>query len=164
MFAMRPATSADRAAVEKLLLARCAWMEERGIPSWRASVDDLVSQCDNLGQDVWILDLDGSEVVGRMTVQRQAPPWGWTEKERSEDAFYLTTTVTDPAHRHLKPGTLMAWWAVDRAMDQGIPWVRRDCLWPGLVAYNRSQGFTLVREAQWKKNRLYLLARRTPCP
>lgn len=158
---MRPAVAADRPAVAKMIRARCTWMEERGLPSWRESVDDLASQCDNPYGDVWLLELDGSRIVGRTTIQEQGPPWGWTEAERAEPAHYLNTSVTDPAIRHLRPGTLMAWWAVDRAFRAGRSWVRRDCLSPELVRYYSDQGFHLVHEVERAKYRLYLLGRRT---
>jgi hypothetical protein len=82
---------------------------------------------------------------------------GWTPDETAEPAYYLNTTVTDPAFRALRPGTLMAWWAVDRAARHGRAWVRRDCLWPGLVRYYQRQGFTLLHEVQRTRCRLYLL-------
>jgi hypothetical protein len=159
MLVMRPATSADRPAVHGMISARCDWLEGRGVPSWRASLDDLVSQCDNPGGDVWVLELDGSQVVGRTTVQAQGPPWGWTEQERAQPALYLTTSVTDPAFRDLRPGTLMAWWAVDRAESVGAGWVRRDCLVPELAKYYLTQGYELVCESEYGRHRLFMMAR-----
>jgi hypothetical protein len=159
---MRPATAADQPAVARMIRARCQWMEERGLPSWRASVDDLASQCTNPYGDVWLLELDGSRIVGRTTVQEQGPPWGWTDEERAEAALYLNTSVTDPTFRALRLGTLMAWWAVDRAAREGKHWVRRDCLWPELARYYQRQGFHLTHEVERENSghRLYLLARR----
>lgn len=129
------------------------------MPSWRPSVEDLVSQCDNPYGDVWVLELDGSQIVGRTTLQEQAPPWGWTEAERAEPALYMTTSVTDPVFREMKPGTLMAWWAVDRAAQVGARWVRRDCLFPELAKYYLTQGYDLVREAEHSRHRLFMMAR-----
>jgi hypothetical protein len=160
MLVMRLAAAADRDAVAQVIRARCDWMEGRGLPSWRPSVDDLAGQCDNPCGDVWLLEMDGSKIVGRTTVQRQGPPWGWSADEQGEPAFYLNTTVTDPAYRHLKLGTLIAWWAVDRAARCGAGWVRRDCLWPELASYYEGQGFTLVREVERGKYRFHLMARR----
>jgi hypothetical protein len=157
---MRLATARDVPAVADMIGARCGWMEERGLPSWRESLDDLAGQCENPCGDVWVLEKDGARIVGRTTVQEQGPPWGWTQAERAEPALYLNTTVTDPAFRKLKPGTLMAWWAVDRAAKVGAEWVRRDCLWPNLVRYYEGQGFTLLHEVERTKYRLYMLARR----
>jgi len=159
MFVMRPARPGDREAFAELLLARCEWMELRGIPSWRPSADDLVAMCDNPYGDVWVMEDEDGRMVGRTTVQPQGAPW-WTAAERAEPPFYLSTTVTHPGFRRWKPGTLIAWWAVNRAAEQGARWVRRDCLEPGLLRYYRSQGFTLVREVEWKRHRRYLLQRR----
>ncbi|MFI1254316.1 GNAT family N-acetyltransferase [Streptomyces netropsis] len=158
MFSMRRAEPGDRASVEDVIRTRCEWMERKGLPSWRDSAADLASQCDNPFGDVWLLELDG-RVVGRTTVQEQGPPWGWTPQERAEPALYLNTSVTDPSVRHLRPGALMALWAVNRAAREGRDWVRRDCLWPDLVRYYESQGFTLLHEVERTKYRLYMLGR-----
>jgi GNAT superfamily N-acetyltransferase len=160
MLTMRPAAGTDRAAVAAMISARCDWMEERGLPSWRPSLDDLVKQTANPCGDVWVLELDGSRIIGRTTLQEQGPPWGWTDAERAEPALYLTTSVTDPAFRHLKPGSALAWWAVDRAARAGAGWVRRDCAFPELAKYYESQGYVLVREIERKSHRLFMMARR----
>ncbi|GAA4986210.1 hypothetical protein GCM10023334_117410 [Nonomuraea thailandensis] len=141
-FVMRPATAADRPAVTRMIHARCQWMEERGLPSWRASVDELVGQCENPDGDVWILEGAEHGVAGQMVVQDQGPPWGWTDEERAEAALYLSGSITDPALRSRKPGTLMAWWAVDRAAQLGVQWVRRHCHFPQVASYNLTQGLT----------------------
>lgn len=143
-----------------MISARCDWMESRGYPSWRRSIDDLAGQCVNTCGDVWLLEMDGSRVVGRTTVQEQGLPWGWTDDEHAEPALYLNTTVTDPAYRDRKFGTLIALWGVDQAARRGAGWVRRDCLWPGLAAYYQQQGFTLVRDVEYGKYRYHMLARR----
>ncbi|WP_316043560.1 GNAT family N-acetyltransferase [Actinomadura sp. CNU-125] len=123
-------------------------------------MDDLVAQCDNPDGDVWVLADDEHGVVGQMLVQDQGPPWGWTDEERGEAALYLSGSVTDPARRERKPGTLMAWWAVDRAARLKVPWVRRHCHFEQVARYNRTQGFALVREEQRTHARLYMMARR----
>nr|WP_086578724.1 GNAT family N-acetyltransferase [Streptosporangium minutum] len=160
MLVMRPTTSTDQDAVAAMILARCEWMERNGLPSWRPSVDDLAGQCGNPFGDVWVMEMNGSRIVGRTTIQQEGPPWGWTDTERAEPALYLNTTVTDPAYRHMRLGTLIAWWAVDQAAGQGVQWVRRDCLWPQLATYYASQGFSLVRTAENGKYTHHMLARR----
>lgn len=160
MLVMRPATRADRPGVREMIAARCDWLEENGLPSWRPSLNDLVSQTDNPCGDVWVLELDGSRVVGRTTLQEQGPPWGWTDAERAERSLYLTTSVTDPEFRSMKPGTLMAHWAVDQAARAGAGWVRRDCAFPGLAKYYQSQGYDLIREAERGRHRLFMMARK----
>ncbi|GAA0479695.1 GNAT family N-acetyltransferase [Streptomyces stramineus] len=161
MFAMRPAAAADIPAVEAMILARSEWLDDRGLPSWRESAADLAGQAENPDGDVWILADDGADkIIGFITVQDQTPPWGWTDEERAEPAHYLYSSVTDPAYRRHKPGTTMALWAVDRAVAEGKRWVRRGCSFPGLVAYNETQGFKLVHEVQRTNSRVYLMARR----
>jgi len=108
-----------------MIAARCDWLEDNGLLSWRPSLDDLVSQADNPCGDVWVLELDGSRLVGRTTLQEQGPPWGWTDAERA-----------------------------------GAGWVRRDCAFPELAKYYQSQGYELVREADRKGHRLFMMARK----
>ncbi|GAB3964967.1 hypothetical protein GCM10029978_026650 [Actinoallomurus acanthiterrae] len=160
MMQMRLATTADKAQVLDMAQARCAWMERKGLPSWWDAVDDLVAQCDNPDGDVWVLVDDEHGVVGQMVIQDQGPPWGWTAAERAETALYLSGSITDPAFRGRKPGTAMAWWAVDRAARLGLPWVRRHCHFLGVARYNETQGFELVRTEQRTHARLYMMARR----
>lgn len=161
MFAMRPATADDIPAVETMILARSTWLEDRGLPSWRENAAELARQAENPDGDVWVLaDQDSEKIIGCTTVQETTPPWGWTEDELNEPAHYLYTSVTDPAHREKKPGTVMGLWAVDRAAQEGKAWVRRGCNFPGLVAYNRTQGFELLHEVQRTHNKVYLMGRR----
>jgi hypothetical protein len=160
MLEMRPARSSDRTAVARVVDARCDWLEARGLPSWRGARDNLIDQCDNPGGDVWVLDDAATGVIGQTVVQRQGPPFGWTEAERAEEALYLSGSITDPAAKALRPGSLMAWWAVDLAARQGAGWVRRHAQVPQVAAYDQAQGFELVREEQRTHARLYMLARK----
>jgi hypothetical protein len=157
---MRLAQPTDKTAVARVIDARCDWMEARGLPSWRSARDDLVSQCDNAEADIWVLDDKATGVIGQTVVQRQGPPWGWTHVERAEQALYLSGSVTDPAAKTLRPGSLMAWWAVDLAARQDVLWVRRHAQVLRVAAYDQAQGFTLVREEQRTHARLYMLARK----
>lgn len=158
MFTMRPAAGADTAAVAAMIHARCDWMEQRGItPSWRENADALAGQAENGA--MWVLDA-GGRIAGCTTVLTRAPPEHWSPEEAAEPSLYLFTTVTDPAYRRHKPGTLIALWAVDLAARHGHSWVRRGCFSTGLVRYYEQQGFTLVRECPRDDLRLYLLARR----
>jgi hypothetical protein len=160
MHLVRPATAADIPAVRTLVLARSAWLEERQMPSWRESADDVAVQAENADGTMWLLTEETSgRIIGCTTVQQETPPWGWTERELAEPADYLYTTVTDPADRAHRPGTLLALWAVDRAARQGRAWVRRGCMFPGLVRYYETQGFSLIHEVQRTHNHVYLMGR-----
>lgn len=157
MFTMRPATEADIPAVAEMVAARCDWMERRGLESWRENIDDLAGQA--AAGFMWVLTAE-ERIVGCTTVTTQAPPKDWTAREAEEPSLYLFTTVTDPAYREHRPGTLIAWWAVDQAARQGRRWVRRGCYFPKLAEYYESQGYTLVKEQERSAGHLYLLARR----
>ncbi|RLV10372.1 GNAT family N-acetyltransferase [Streptomyces griseocarneus] len=160
MLTMRLATAADAPAVAAVIRSRSTWLEERGMPTWRDSADSLAAQTENSHGGMWVLEDDSARVVGCTTVQEETPPWGWTPEELAEPAYYLFTTVTDPAYRAHKPGTLIALWAVDHAAREGKLWVRRGCMFPGLVRYYETQGFSLLHEVQRTHNRIHLMARR----
>ncbi|MFI5617147.1 GNAT family N-acetyltransferase [Streptomyces sp. NPDC051567] len=158
---MRLATIADAPAVHAVVLARSTCMEEHRMPSWRDSADDLAGQTENSDGSMWVLTEEGTgRLVGCTTVQQETPPWGWTGAELAEPADYLYTTVTDPVDRAHKPGTAIALWAVDRAARTGRAWVRRGCVFPGLVRYYESQGFALLHEVQRTRNLFYLMSRK----
>ena len=157
---MRLAQPSDKDSVAQVIDARCDWLEARGLPSWRDAKDHLVAQCDNPERDVWVLDDGNVGVIGQTVVQEQGPPFGWTDAERAESALYLSGSITDPAAKALRPGSLMAWWAVDLAARRGAGWVRRHAQVPEVAAYDETQGFTLVREEQRTHARLYMLARK----
>ncbi|MFJ4774107.1 GNAT family N-acetyltransferase [Streptomyces uncialis] len=158
-FGVRPATSGDASAVETLVLARSDWLEKRGLPSWRADAGLVSALTANPDGSMWILEADGRP-VGCTTVTDSTPPMAWTEQELSEPSLYLYTTVTDPAVRAWKPGTLLALWALDRAFQEGKVWLRRGCRFPGLVTYYQRQGFAVVHEMQKSRGPMYLMARR----
>jgi len=157
---MRLAQPSDKTGVARVVDARCDWLEARGLPSWRGARDDLVAQCDNAEGDAWVLDDEVAGVIGQTVVQRQGPPFGWTDAERADPALYLSGSITDPAAKAVRPGSLMAWWAVDLAARQGVPWVRRHAQVPQVAAYDQAQGFDLVREEQRTHARLWMLARK----
>lgn len=157
---MRLARPSDKDAVARVIDARCDWLEARGLSSWRGARDDLVAQCDNPEADVWVLADVATGVIGQTVVQRQGPPFGWTDAERAEEALYLSGTITDPAAKAVRPGSLIAWWAVDLAARQGAPWVRRHAQVAQVAAYDQAQGFDLVREEQRTHAHLWMLARK----
>ncbi|ASU58166.1 GNAT family N-acetyltransferase [Nocardiopsis dassonvillei] len=157
MFTMRPATEADTSAVASVITARCDWMEERGLESWREAVADLAGQA--AAGFMWVLE-DEDRVVGCTTVTEHAPPKDWTPDEADEPSLYLFSTCTHPDYREHKPGTLIDLWAVDRAAREGRQWVRQGCFFPELAKYYQGQGFALIREMDRASGHLYLLARR----
>ncbi|GCD35652.1 hypothetical protein OEIGOIKO_03398 [Streptomyces chrestomyceticus JCM 4735] len=158
VFAMRRASAADAPALTVMILNRCRWLEDRGLPSWRDAVENITFQAGD--GHMWVLEEEGGRLVGCTTIQPFCPPWGWTDRELAEPADHLYTTCTDPAYSARQPGTLIAWWAVHRAALNNKRWVRRGCFAPALVRYYQSQHFHLVREVQRTTKRVYLLARR----
>jgi hypothetical protein len=160
---MRLAEPVDRAGVTAMARARCAWMDERGLPAWWDAIDGMAEQCRNHHGDVWVLDDPELGIIGQVLVQRQGPPFGWTEDERGQDALYLSGSITRPDVARPgapRPGALMAWWAVDRAARTGVPFVRRHCQDERVAEYNRTrQGFALVRRERRTHAELFMMER-----
>lgn len=159
MFAMRTARPDDVPAIATVIAARSEWMEQQGLPSWREAADDLAGQAAVEGTLMWVLT-DDDKVIGCTTLTDAQPAWGWTPEQAAQDSFYLFTTCTHPDWRYAKPGSLIAWWAVDKAAREGKEFVRRGTVEVDLMRYYASQGFDLVHEVQRKNNLVYLMARR----
>lgn len=149
MYVMRRAQAADRSALVSMILARSAWMEARGWPSWRGSAEGVASLAGKPTFPMWVLER-GGRIVGTTTAAGGTlPDWLWSEQERAESSWYLNTTLTDPAFAGQGLGTLMAWWALDRAAREGAVWVRRGAdPAEGLVRLYKRQGFEVVRQVE----------------
>ncbi|GGZ25808.1 hypothetical protein GCM10010387_19230 [Streptomyces inusitatus] len=158
-FSIRPARPDDVQSVTGIVLARSAWLEEHGMPSWRADAEKLAALTASPDGSMFILEADG-RAIGCTTVTDTTPPMAWTAEELAQPSLYLYSTVTDPALREAKPGALIALWAVDRAAREGRQWVRRGCRFPSLVSYYQRQGFTLIHEMRKTHGPMYLMGRR----
>ncbi|MFE6481430.1 GNAT family N-acetyltransferase [Streptomyces sp. NPDC057757] len=163
MYEMRPAAAEDQESIATMVRARMAWMRERGVPDWPRTDEDvntIASQAADPNFPVWAL-IDKCKVIGCTTVFATTPEWGWTTEELAQSAYFLATSFTHPSHRRDRPGRLMAWWALDRAAQQGVEWVRRGTFAERLMAYYRDvQGWELVRTHQRGNHTAYLMARR----
>ncbi|WP_234307487.1 MULTISPECIES: GNAT family N-acetyltransferase [unclassified Streptomyces] len=148
MLSMRPATPADQTGLTVMIQARSDWMKANQCPNWRSwgrHVHELASNCTRRQSEMWVLT-EHDRILGCTTILRTSAPWTWTAAEAADTAYYLNGTVTDPAERHRKLGTLIAEWAVDRAAREGVSRVRRDCSSPALAAYYQQQNFQLIRK------------------
>jgi hypothetical protein len=161
---MRPAVAADQQPIASMIRARSAWMRQRGVngwEGWEAAAPELAGQAADPSFPVWVLTGDDGAVAGCTSLYEESPPWFWTEAEQAEPAFFLATTVTDPALAGQRPGALMAWSALDLAARTGRQWVRRGTTEPGLVRYYRDvQGWSVVREKEHKGRLFTGLARK----
>lgn len=149
MLVMRPATPEDQPSLVATIQARSDWMKVKQLPNWHSwgrHVHELAGNCTRHPCEMWVLTEGTGRILGCTTILRTAAPWTWTADEAADTAFYLNGTVTDPAERHRKLGTLIADWAVDHAAREGISRVRRDCSSPALAAYYQQQGFHLIRK------------------
>lgn len=147
-----------------MIRERSAWMRQRGMngwDSWESSAEVLAAQAGDPSFPVWVLTGSAGTVVGCTSLYEQSPPWFWTEAEQAEPAFFLATTVTDPALAGQRAGALMAWAVLDLAVRTGRHWVRRGTTEPSLVRYYRDvQGWEVIREKEHKGFLFTGLARR----
>ncbi|MER5549669.1 GNAT family N-acetyltransferase [Streptomyces sp. NPDC002589] len=149
MLVMRPATPEDHPNLVAMIQARSDWMKVKQLPNWHnwgMHVHELAGNCTRHPSEMWVLTEDCDRLLGCTTILRTAAPWTWTADEATHTAYYLNGTITDPAERHRKLGTLIADWAVDHAAREGISRVRRDCSSPALAAYYQQQNFQLIRK------------------
>jgi hypothetical protein len=163
VFVMRPAIARDQQPIAAMIRARSAWMREQGVNGWQgweSAAPELAAQAGDPLFPVWVLTGDDDAVVGCTSLYEESPPWFWTEAEQAESAFFLATTVTDPALAGQRPGALMAWSTLDLATRTGRQWVRRGTTEPGLVRYYRDvQGWSVVREKEHRGHLFTGLAR-----
>ncbi|MFD6967215.1 GNAT family N-acetyltransferase [Streptomyces sp. NPDC059949] len=163
MLAMRPAMAEDQPRLALMIQARSDWMKDKQLPSWRSwgkHVHELAGNCTRHPSEMWVLTEDDVRILGCTTVLRTAAPWTWSADEAAETAYYLNGTVTDPAVRHRKLGTLIADWAVDHAAREGISRVRRDCSSAALAAYYQQQNFQLIRKVATLGHTTYAFERK----
>jgi hypothetical protein len=164
MFVMRPATADDQKPIATMIYARSVWMRRRGLDgwdSWQSSTPALAAQAADPAFPVWVMTDDGGRIVACTSLYEESPRWFWTEAEQAEPAFFLATTVTDPALAGQRMGALVAWSVLDLAARTGKEWVRRGTTEPKLVRYYRDvQGWKVVREKEHKGFHFTGLARR----
>ncbi|MFW6721227.1 GNAT family N-acetyltransferase [Streptomyces sp. MAR4 CNY-716] len=166
MYVMRRATQGDIPALAELIHARAHWMLQRGLDEGADLLTDdranqIAAQAGDGLTPVWALTDKTGALMGCTSLYDETPHWGWTDAERAEPAYFLATTFTHPARRQERPGTLIAWWAVDYAAREVRDWVRRGCGHQALVRYYRGvQGFELVHSTERHGHPAYLLARK----
>lgn len=164
MFTLRRATADDEKPVAEMILARSVWMRLRdvaGWDGWENAAPALAAQAADPGFPVWVLAREDGGIAGCTSLYEESPPWFWTEAERAEPAFFMATTVTDPACAGQRIGARIAWSVLDLAFQTGRMWVRRGATEPGLVRYYRDvQRWDVVRTVDHKGVRFTGLARR----
>ncbi|MFJ2239347.1 GNAT family N-acetyltransferase [Streptomyces sp. NPDC087859] len=148
-----------------MIRSRAEWMRHQGLRDWDAwmsSADLMAARATRPRTAAWLLVHGDGSVVGCTTVSAVVPDEGWTARERTQSALYLSTTCTDPAWREHRPGTRLVTWALAYAGQTGAATLRRSCQGPGLLRlYRDVQGFDLVRTVSDGGSPTHLLARAT---
>jgi GNAT superfamily N-acetyltransferase len=156
-----PGRAEDRAEVAAMIRARAAWMREHGHGRWSSWDRDADALAAQLGDPDWpavVVRHTCGRVAGITTLTSGTPHLAWTEQEQRESALFLQSTVTHPDYAGQGIGTVIAFWALDRAAGQDKQWVRRGVftIGPdnrGLVRYYRTQGWRVVRTARHPRRR-----------
>ncbi|MFB9831808.1 GNAT family N-acetyltransferase [Actinoallomurus acaciae] len=150
MLVMRRTTAGDEQAVATMTRARADWLEARGLEGdgWRRFAPDHGRQATDPDVPMWALVRDG-RIVGTTCLFESSPAWFWTPEECAQPAYFVASTVTDPAFAGQGMGHLMLRWVLDHAARTGREWVRRGTIEPGLVRYyTQVQGWRVVREVE----------------
>ena len=150
MFVMRRASADDESSIVAMTLARADWLDDRGLngQGWRQFASEYGRQAVDRNFPIWVL-ARGDQVVGATCLLEESPSWFWTAEECAEPAYFVASTVTDPAFPGQRLGHLMLRWVLDHAARTGKRWVRRGTWEPGLVRYyTQVQGWHIVRERE----------------
>ncbi|GAB3962759.1 hypothetical protein GCM10029978_018910 [Actinoallomurus acanthiterrae] len=147
---MRPATDGDEKPIVAMTQERADWLETRGLDGegWRKFAPEYGCQAADPNFPIWVLTRD-DQIVGATSLYEESPSWFWTPEECAEPAYFVASTVTDPAFAGQGLGHLMLRWALDHAARTGKQWVRRGTWEQGLVRYyTQVQGWQIVRERE----------------
>jgi GNAT superfamily N-acetyltransferase len=150
MFVVRPASADDVEPVAAFTRARAAWLEGRGLDGkgWQDFAPEYGQQAADPDIPMWILSRDG-QAVGATCLFESSPSWFWTPEECATPAFFVASTVTDPAYAGQRIGHLMLRWVLDHAARTGKEWMRRGTFEPGLVRYyTQVQGWQIIRRKE----------------
>ena len=125
---MIKAEPGDLPSVLHLLTERAAWMRERGSRQWSG---DLLAPERIAGiiaeGGTWLAMAEDATPLGTITLSEHGDPDFWTADERTWPAIYISKMATALDHGH-GLGKPMLRWAVHRAADKGVPWVRLDVI------------------------------------
>ncbi|GAA2832115.1 hypothetical protein GCM10010441_65900 [Kitasatospora paracochleata] len=160
MYQMRLATSADADPIAEMVRARSAWLSARGLGECADMAEEYGSQAGNPDFPVWVLEHEAEGVVGCTSHfgNEALPEWAFTSEERAESTLFLATTFTVPNPHRL--GRLIAWWALNRAAEQGLAWVRRGTGQEQLSRYyQEGQGWELLRVVDRREAKVFFLQR-----
>jgi len=121
---VRQANAHDVEAVSSILVEAASWLEQQGIPLWRA--DELAPQ--HIQQEVWeglfVLAESGGEAAGTLRYQLRDPLF-WPDIPDDDSAFLHRVAV----RRRYAGGlvsTALVEWAVNRTRAIGRKYVRLD--------------------------------------
>lgn len=120
MLVMRQSSADDEDAVVAMTWARADWLDARGLDGegWRRFAPDYGRQAADPDIPMWALVHDG-RIVGTTCLYESSPAWFWTPEERAAPAFFVASTVTDPAFAGQGMGHLMMRWVLGHAARTG---------------------------------------------
>ncbi|WP_416975752.1 GNAT family N-acetyltransferase [Streptomyces sp. 4F14] len=143
-FRIRRGTPDDQRAVAQFTARRFAWMKAHGHSPWPQTPEEVASRAAMEQCPFYVLEKDDT-VVGCTILLDRPGTTVFTEAERDEPSYVLTSSVTDPLYRGQRLGARIADWAREKAAGDGRTWVRRVTTEAQLADYYKTQGFDVLR-------------------
>lgn len=144
---VRRAADVDVAVVADMWVRAAASLAESGVDQWQYPVKLHNIRAAIAAGSCWLATDSAGDLIGTITVDRNADPAMWFPEDQPADAIYLHRMITEPAAKGAEVGSALIDWAARRAVNEGLKWVRLDA-WrsnPGLWQYYANRGFELVR-------------------
>lgn len=147
---IRRATAQDEQTVTHLWVRAAELLRELGTDQWQYPV-----RTENIRQAIatgtcWIVENDGGDPIGTVTLDDVADPRLWTPADQPDQAYYVHRLVLAPHVRGDELGSAILDWAGGRAKGDGKRWLRLDA-WsanPGLHRYYLNRGFQFIRQVE----------------
>ncbi|MEU5433784.1 GNAT family N-acetyltransferase [Streptomyces sp. NPDC020719] len=143
-FRIRRGTPEDQEAVAEFTGRRFAWMKEHGYAAWPQTPEEVASRAAMAECPFYVLERNGVAVGCTILLDKPGTAV-FTEAEREEPCYVLTSSVTDPLYRGQRLGERIAEWALEKAAGDGRVWVRRVTTEGRLADYYKAQGFDVLR-------------------
>jgi GNAT superfamily N-acetyltransferase len=127
------------------------WLSAHGIDQWQYPPRRAVIEANIAAKDeCWICESNRGDVIGTITVDRNADPEFWAPSDSPDDALYVHRMIVRREAAGTEIGSALMDWASHRAAAAGKQWLRLDA-WrsnPRLQHYYAERGFELVRTVE----------------
>ncbi|MFC0844383.1 GNAT family N-acetyltransferase [Streptomyces noboritoensis] len=158
-FRIRRGALEDQEPVAEFTARRFNWMRENGFAAWPQTPEEVASRAAMAACPFYVLERNG-KVVGCTILLDKPGTAVFTEAEREESCYVLTSSVTDPQYRGQRLGERIAGWALEKAACDARVWVRRVTTEGRLADYYKTQGFDVLRVVERNGHPVWGMQRR----